>query len=172
MCDTEQMPRALLSVYDKTGIIEFARALHDLGWELLFSGGKARYRFANDSSWWSAAEQLGGKEMSYLNVLDTEAAWNLVWSFDESCAVVIKHANPCGLAVAETIEEAYRRAHACDPLSAFGGIVAINRPCSTAMAHDLGEVFTEVLAQNGIRVIVQPGGSLRDDDTIACLSNP
>jgi phosphoribosylaminoimidazolecarboxamide formyltransferase/IMP cyclohydrolase len=105
----------------------------------------ARYTVDGEHSWWSTTEQLGGKEMSYLNVLDSEAACKLAWSFDEPCAVVIKHANPCGLAVATTIEAAYRNAHACDPLSAFGGVVAINREATVEMAHDLKEVFTEVL---------------------------
>jgi phosphoribosylaminoimidazolecarboxamide formyltransferase/IMP cyclohydrolase len=105
----------------------------------------ARYTVDGEHSWWSASQQFGGKEMSYLNVLDSEAACKLAWSFDEPCAVVIKHANPCGLAIATTIEDAYRNAHACDPLSAFGGVVALNREATVEMAHDLKEVFTEVL---------------------------
>ena len=105
----------------------------------------ARYTVDGEQSWWSATQQFGGKEMSYLNVLDSEAAWKLAWSFDEPCAVVIKHANPCGLAIGATIETAYRKAHACDPLSAFGGVVALNREATVEMANDLKEVFTEVL---------------------------
>ena len=105
----------------------------------------ARYTVEGTQDWWSSTRQLGGKEMSYLNVLDSEAACRLAWSFDEPCAVVIKHANPCGLAVAATIEDAYREAHACDPLSAFGGVVALNRQATVEMARDLSEVFTEVL---------------------------
>ena len=105
----------------------------------------ARYTVDGEQSWWSTIRQLGGKEMSYLNVLDSEAACRLAWSFDEPCAVVIKHANPCGLAIATTIEDAYRNAHACDPLSAFGGVVALNREATVEMARDLSEVFTEVL---------------------------
>ena len=105
----------------------------------------ARYTVDGEQSWWSTIRQLGGKEMSYLNVLDSEAACRLAWSFDEPCAVVIKHANPCGLAIATTIEDAYRNAHACDPLSAFGGVVALNREATVEMANDLKEVFTEVL---------------------------
>jgi phosphoribosylaminoimidazolecarboxamide formyltransferase / IMP cyclohydrolase len=105
----------------------------------------ARYTVDGEHGWWSTIRQLGGKEMSYLNVLDSEAACKLAWSFDEPCAVVIKHANPCGLAIAHNIENAYRNAHACDPLSAFGGVVAINREATVEMARDLSEVFTEVL---------------------------
>ena len=105
----------------------------------------ARYRVVGESSWWSSAEQLGGKEMSYLNVFDADAAWSLVHQFAEPAAVVVKHANPCGLAVAPDIETAYKRAHECDPVSAFGGIVGLNRPMTKATAQALVEVFTEVV---------------------------
>ena len=74
--------------------------------------------------------QHGGKELSYLNLYDTEAAWRLVHRFDDPACVIVKHANPCGVAVAEDIGEAYVRANACDPVSAFGGIVAVNRTVS------------------------------------------
>ena len=88
--------------------------------------------------------------MSYLNVYDTEAAWRLVHSLgDGPAAVVIKHANPCGVAVAHDITTAYQRAHACDPVSAYGGIVAVNRPVTVAMAEALAPVFTEVLVAPG-----------------------
>ena len=84
--------------------------------------------------------------MSYLNVYDADAAWRLVWSLGEGPAVaIIKHANPCGVAVAADITTAYRNAHACDPVSAFGGIVAVNRPLPLALAEALSPVFTEVV---------------------------
>ena len=105
----------------------------------------ARYRVVGERSWWSSAEQLGGKEMSYLNVFDADAAWSLVHRFAEPAAVVVKHANPCGLAVATDITTAYKQAHECDPMSAFGGIVGLNRPMSKAAALALVEVFTEVV---------------------------
>ena len=136
----------------------------------------ARYAVDGEQSWWSTIRQLGGKEMSYLNVLDSEAACRLAWSFDEPCAVVIKHANPCGLAIATTIEDAYRNAHACDPLSAFGGVVALNREATVEMARDLSEVFTEVLiapsyevgaieilsAKKNLRVLQSPAPTPQD----------
>ena len=136
----------------------------------------ARYTVDGEQSWWSTIRQLGGKEMSYLNVLDSEAACRLAWSFDEPCAVVIKHANPCGLAIATTIEDAYRNAHACDPLSAFGGVVALNREATVEMARDLSEVFTEVLiapsyevgaieilsAKKNLRVLQSPAPTPQD----------
>jgi len=105
----------------------------------------ARYRIEGTTSWWSTAQQLGGKEMSYLNVLDGEAAWNLVSSFNEPCVAIIKHANPCGLAVAEDIETAYERALACDPVSAFGGVVALNQLVNLSVAEQVIDIFTEVV---------------------------
>ena len=105
----------------------------------------ARYRIEGNNSWWSTAQQLGGKEMSYLNVLDGEAGWNLVSSFDKPCVAIIKHANPCGLAVAENIETAYERALACDPISAFGGVVALNQLVNISVAEQVIDIFTEVV---------------------------
>jgi phosphoribosylaminoimidazolecarboxamide formyltransferase/IMP cyclohydrolase len=88
--------------------------------------------------------------MSYLNVYDTEAAWRLVHSIGERpAAVVIKHANPCGVAVADDIETAYARAHACDTVSAFGGIIALNRIVTLEVARAIAPVFTEVLVAPG-----------------------
>jgi phosphoribosylaminoimidazolecarboxamide formyltransferase/IMP cyclohydrolase len=105
----------------------------------------ARYRIVGNTSWWSTAKQLGGKEMSYLNVLDSEAAWNLVSNFDSPCVAIIKHANPCGMAIAKTIDMAYKNALACDPVSAFGGIVALNRTVNLAVAEQVVDTFTEVV---------------------------
>jgi phosphoribosylaminoimidazolecarboxamide formyltransferase / IMP cyclohydrolase len=105
----------------------------------------ARYRFDGASGWWDEAVQHGGKELSYLNLYDTEAAWRLVHRFGEPACVIVKHANPCGVAVAGDVGEAYVRANACDPVSAFGGIVAVNRPVTTEMAEALAPVFTEVV---------------------------
>jgi phosphoribosylaminoimidazolecarboxamide formyltransferase/IMP cyclohydrolase len=100
--------------------------------------------------WWDTVVQHGGKDMSYLNVWDAEAAWQLVHELgDDPAAVVIKHANPCGVAVASDITTAWRNAHECDPVSAFGGIVAVNRPVTGAMAEGLAEIFTEVLIAPG-----------------------
>ena len=106
----------------------------------------ARYRVGDAASWWDTAAQLGGKPMSYLNVYDTDAAWRLAHSLGpDPAAVVVKHANPCGAAAHDDIAEAYRRAHACDPVSAFGGVVALNRPVTPELAASLSDVFTEVV---------------------------
>ena len=107
-------------------------------------------RYSTSESWWDTAVRHQGKEMSYLNVFDAEAAWQLVHSLDtRPTAVVVKHANPCGAAVAPDISTAYRRAHEGDPVSAFGGIVALNEPMTLQVAESLVEVFTEVVIAPG-----------------------
>jgi phosphoribosylaminoimidazolecarboxamide formyltransferase/IMP cyclohydrolase len=93
----------------------------------------------------AAAEQLHGKEMSYNNYLDTDAARRAANDFDEPAVAIIKHANPCGIAVGTDVAEAHRKAHECDPVSAFGGVIAVNRPVSVEMARQVAEVFTEVI---------------------------
>src|SRR5690606_1734717 len=94
----------------------------------------------------AGAEQLHGKEMSYNNYVDGDAALRAAYDFTDPCVAIIKHANPCGIAVGADIAEAHRKAHACDPVSAFGGVVAANRPVTAAMAEQLADVFTEVVA--------------------------
>jgi len=101
----------------------------------------------------ATAQQLQGKELSYNNINDTDAAFECVSEFDPSVAaacVIVKHANPCGVATAETALEAYRLALRCDPVSAFGGIVAFNRPIDEQTAQAVCEVFTEVIIAPGI----------------------
>ncbi|MFI9047812.1 bifunctional phosphoribosylaminoimidazolecarboxamide formyltransferase/IMP cyclohydrolase [Streptomyces sp. NPDC053427] len=95
------------------------------------------------------AEQLHGKEMSYNNFTDTEAARRAAYDQSEPCVAIIKHANPCGIAVGAEVAEAHRKAHECDPLSAFGGVIAVNRPVSLAMAEQVAEIFTEVIVAPG-----------------------
>jgi phosphoribosylaminoimidazolecarboxamide formyltransferase/IMP cyclohydrolase len=94
----------------------------------------------------ASAEQLQGKELSYNNLNDTDAAFELVSEFTETPAVaIIKHANPCGVAQGESLLAAYEKALACDPVSAFGGIVALNRPLDAALASELTKLFLEVI---------------------------
>ncbi len=92
------------------------------------------------------AKVLHGKEMSYNNYVDIEAAWRAAHDHDKPAVAIIKHTNPCGIAVANSISEAYQRAHQCDPVSAFGGVIAANRPITREMAAQVAEVFTEVIA--------------------------
>jgi phosphoribosylaminoimidazolecarboxamide formyltransferase/IMP cyclohydrolase len=91
------------------------------------------------------AAQLHGKEMSFNNYVDTEAAWNLVRDFSETAVAIIKHTNPSGLGTAEGNDEAYKRALSTDPVSAFGGIVALNRVVDRTVAESVNQVFTEVI---------------------------
>ncbi|CAB0898261.1 bifunctional phosphoribosylaminoimidazolecarboxamide formyltransferase/inosine monophosphate cyclohydrolase [Corynebacterium diphtheriae] len=92
------------------------------------------------------ATQLHGKEMSYNNYTDSDAAWRAAWDHERPCVAIIKHANPCGIAVSDvSIAEAHRTAHACDPVSAFGGVIASNREVSVDMAKQVSEIFTEVI---------------------------
>ena len=88
------------------------------------------------------AEVLGGKEMSFNNYVDADAAWQLVCDFDETACAIIKHMNPAGAATGASLEEAYRRALATDPVSAFGGIVAFNRRVDERAARAATEIFT------------------------------
>ena len=83
--------------------------------------------------------------MSYNNYVDTDAAWRAAYDFAEPCVAIIKHANPCGIAVGADIADAHRKAHACDPTSAFGGVIATNGPVTETMADQLGDIFTEVI---------------------------
>ncbi len=93
----------------------------------------------------AAAEQLHGKEMSYNNFVDTDAARRAAHDFDEPAVAIIKHANPCGIAVGTDVAEAHRRAHECDPTSAFGGVIAVNRAVSVELATQVADIFTEVI---------------------------
>ncbi len=95
------------------------------------------------------ALQHHGKEMSFNNYTDADAAWRAAFDHSEPCVAIIKHANPCGIAIASDIASAYRAAHACDPVSAFGGVVAANRSITVEMATALAMVFTEVVIAPG-----------------------
>jgi phosphoribosylaminoimidazolecarboxamide formyltransferase/IMP cyclohydrolase len=147
---TDPLPDSIHLSLERVQDLRYGENPHQVG---------ARYRFSHGSGWWDEATQHHGKEMSYLNLYDTEAAWRLAWSVGEDPTVaVIKHANPCGIASHADIAEAYIRANACDPVSAFGGIVAVNRRVPLGLAEALSEVFTEV--------VVAPS---YDDDAMAKL---
>lgn len=103
------------------------------------------YQFVTEKTGVLAATQFQGKPLSYNNILDAEAASSCVREFSEPTAVIVKHANPCGVATATTIEKAYERAFAADSVSAFGGIIALNRPCTKAIAEAINSVFMEIV---------------------------
>jgi phosphoribosylaminoimidazolecarboxamide formyltransferase / IMP cyclohydrolase len=136
----------------------------------------ALYRNGYGAGGLAEAQQLHGKAMSYNNYTDGDAARRAAYDFDEPAVAIIKHANPCGIATGSDIAEAHRKAHACDPLSAFGGVIASNRPVSVQMAEQIAPIFTEVViapgydegateilsAKKNIRLLIteplQPGG--------------
>jgi len=120
--------------------------------------GAALYTSAHFPGGLASAEQLHGKEMSYNNYVDADAARRAAYDHTAPCVAIIKHANPCGIAVGDDIADAYRKAFDCDPVSAFGGVVATNRPVTLAMAEVMAEVFTEV--------VVAPSF---DDDALTAL---
>ncbi|HEV7888024.1 MAG TPA: bifunctional phosphoribosylaminoimidazolecarboxamide formyltransferase/IMP cyclohydrolase, partial [Acidimicrobiales bacterium] len=140
----EPLPPTIHLALEKAQDLRYGENPHQVG---------ARYRSVCPAGWWDTAEQHGGKELSYLNLYDTEAAWRLVHDLGEAtgqpCVAIIKHANPCGVAVASDITAAYKLAHECDPRSAFGGIVASNRPILVSLAEALAPVFTEVVVAPG-----------------------
>lgn len=129
-------PAWIGGTYDKASVLRYGENPHQKAALYLNGFGPAGL---------AQAEQLHGKEMSYNNYVDTDAARRAANDFDEPAVAIIKHANPCGIAVGADIAEAHRRAHECDPVSAFGGVIAANRPVSVAMAEQVAEVFTEVI---------------------------
>ncbi|MDD4801638.1 MAG: bifunctional phosphoribosylaminoimidazolecarboxamide formyltransferase/IMP cyclohydrolase [Syntrophomonas sp.] len=116
------------------------------------------YRSMNPGLGLADAKQLNGKALSYNNIIDTQAAWSLVKEFEGTACVIVKHTNPCGTALGDTAEQAFDKALAGDPLSAFGGIIAFNRPLDLAAARKAAEPFMEC--------IIAPG---YDDDALECL---
>ncbi|BBZ68567.1 bifunctional purine biosynthesis protein PurH [Mycolicibacterium insubricum] len=104
--------------------------------------------YADNAGWpgLAQAEQLHGKEMSYNNFTDADAAWRAAFDHEDICVAIIKHANPCGIAVSDvSVADAHRKAHECDPLSAFGGVIATNTTVSVEMAETVAGIFTEVI---------------------------
>ncbi len=112
----------------------------------------ATYRLPGTPAWWDSAHQVQGKEMSYNNFLDADAAWRLVNRFDQPAAVIVKHTNPCGVAAGDTIADAFSKAWACDPTSAFGSVIALNRVVDEPCAHAM-------LEAGFIEVVVAPGAA-------------
>ena len=152
--------------YDKATVLRYGENPHQKAALYLNGFGAAGL---------AQAQQLHGKEMSYNNYVDTDAARRAANDFDEPAVAIVKHANPCGIAVGRDIAQAHRRAHECDPVSAFGGVIAANRPVTVDMARQVAEVFTEVIVapayddgavevlaqKKNIRILIAPtdGGS-------------
>lgn len=135
--DGSGFPAWVGATWDKSAVLRYGENPHQPA---------ALYRSGFGPGGLAAAEQLHGKEMSYNNYVDTDAARRAAYDHGEQPTVaIIKHANPCGIAVGADVAEAHRRAHQCDPVSAFGGVIATNVPVSVEMARQVAEVFTEVI---------------------------
>ncbi|MFR9676254.1 bifunctional phosphoribosylaminoimidazolecarboxamide formyltransferase/IMP cyclohydrolase [Streptomyces sp. TR06-5] len=131
-------PEFFGATYERTAVLRYGENPH-----------QAAALYATGNGGLAQAEQLHGKEMSYNNYTDTEAARRAAYDHDDPCVAVIKHANPCGIATGADVAEAHRKAHACDPLSAYGGVVAVNRPVSRKLAEQVAGIFTEVIIAPG-----------------------
>ncbi|MEU5398792.1 bifunctional phosphoribosylaminoimidazolecarboxamide formyltransferase/IMP cyclohydrolase [Streptomyces sp. NPDC005963] len=135
--DESGFPDFVGVTYERSSVLRYGENPHQAA--ALYVGGDVQ------QGGLAQAEQLHGKEMSYNNYTDTEAARRAAYDHDEPCVAIIKHANPCGIAIGEDVAEAHRKAHACDPVSAFGGVIAVNRPVSVTLAEQIAKVFTEVV---------------------------
>ena len=133
----KQFPQTYARSWDRAHVLRYGENPHQ---------DAALYLDPLNTRGFANAEQLGGKPMSYNNYVDADAAWRAVWDFAPQIAVaVVKHNNPCGLAVAATAAEAHRKAHACDPMSAYGGVIATNSTVTLDMAQSVRPIFTEVI---------------------------
>jgi phosphoribosylaminoimidazolecarboxamide formyltransferase/IMP cyclohydrolase len=130
-------PAWVAATWNKSAVLRYGENPHQPA---------ALYRSGFGPGGLAAAQQLHGKEMSYNNYVDTDAARRAAYDHgDQPTVAIIKHANPCGIAVGADVAEAHRRAHECDPVSAFGGVIATNVAVSVAMAEQVAEIFTEVI---------------------------
>lgn len=133
--EPEEFPQSVSPVFGLSRVLRYGENPHQSA--ALYTDGSG--------TGLASAEQLHGKEMSYNNYVDTESARRAAHEHAEPCVAIIKHSNPCGIAVGSDVAEAHRKAHACDPLSAFGGVIAVNRPVSAELAEQIAEIFTEVV---------------------------
>ena len=134
--EAEQFPAWLGQSWERADVLRYGENPHQ---------GAALYRAHSGELGLAGAEQLHGKPMSYNNYVDADAARRAAYDFTEPAVAIIKHANPCGVATGRDIDEAYCKAHATDPVSAFGGVVSANRTVTVEMAVELSQVFTEVI---------------------------
>lgn len=131
---SEELPDWFGRIYKRENTLRYGENPHQSA--AIYSGGPAGI---------VGAVQLHGKEMSFNNYTDADAAWRAALDHEQPCVAIIKHANPCGISISTEIAVAHSNAHECDPVSAFGGVVAANRQVSLAMAQKLSEIFTEVV---------------------------
>jgi phosphoribosylaminoimidazolecarboxamide formyltransferase/IMP cyclohydrolase len=165
----QRLPAWVGGTWRRTAVLRYGENPHQQA---------ALYRDAAAWPGLAQAEQLHGKEMSYNNYTDADAAWRAAFDHEQICVAIIKHANPCGIAISSaSVADAHRKAHECDPLSAFGGVIATNTTVSVEMAETVADIFTEVIIapayepgaveilqrKKNIRILVasepQPGGN-------------
>lgn len=137
----ERLPFRLHYAFDRQQRMRYGENPHQQA-ALYVPAGRSHHGFA-------AARQLQGKELSYNNLVDLDAAWSLAREFSAPAAIIIKHNNPCGAAEHANLTEAYRRALACDPVSAFGGVIAFNRSLDEETAEEVAKLFAECIAAPG-----------------------
>ncbi|MDQ1305098.1 MAG: Bifunctional purine biosynthesis protein PurH [Actinomycetota bacterium] len=134
------LPAWVAGVWERAEVLRYGENPHQQA---------AMYVSAHADGGIAGADQLHGKPMSYNNFVDADAAYRTAYDFQLPAVAIIKHANPCGIAVGADVAEAHRRANETDPVSAFGGVIASNRPVSAAMAEQVAEIFTEVIVAPG-----------------------
>jgi phosphoribosylaminoimidazolecarboxamide formyltransferase / IMP cyclohydrolase len=133
-------PEVVTGLWARRGVLRYGENPHQ---------GAALYARPGAPPGLATAAVLHGKAMSYNNYVDAAAAWRAAFDFSQPCVAIIKHANPCGVAVGADLAEAHRKAHACDPVSAYGGVIAANGIVTGAMAAQVAGVFTEVVVAPG-----------------------
>ncbi|MFE7564974.1 bifunctional phosphoribosylaminoimidazolecarboxamide formyltransferase/IMP cyclohydrolase [Kitasatospora sp. NPDC057500] len=134
----DAFPAFLGSAFERQNVLRYGENPHQ---------GAALY--TDGTGGLAGARQLHGKEMSYNNYVDTDAARRAAYDHAEPAVAIIKHANPCGIATGADVAEAHRKAHECDPVSAYGGVIAVNRPVTVALAEQIAPIFTEVVVAPG-----------------------
>jgi phosphoribosylaminoimidazolecarboxamide formyltransferase/IMP cyclohydrolase len=139
LADVEGFPDTLRLSFNKAFDLRYGENPHQRA--ALYSDGTG--------SGVANGKQLQGKELSYNNIVDLQAAWDLAQEFEEPVVAIIKHTNPCGTAAAPTLSEAYKRALECDPISAFGGVIGVNRTIDADTATEMAKLFLEVIAAPG-----------------------
>jgi phosphoribosylaminoimidazolecarboxamide formyltransferase / IMP cyclohydrolase len=139
-------PAVVAAAWTRHEALRYGENPHQ-GAALYLAAGQANP--AGEAGGVATARQLSGKAMSYNNYVDADAAWRAAWTFDEPCVAIMKHANPCGIAVDADIAVAHAKANACDPASAFGGVIAANRTITAELATQVAEIFTEVIIAPG-----------------------
>ena len=161
--DGSGFPAWVGATWDRGDVLRYGENPHQRA--ALYRNGHAPHGLA-------VGEQLHGKAMSYNNYVDADAAWRAAYDHSAPAVAIIKHANPCGIAVGADLADAHAKAHACDPVSAYGGVIAANGVVTRAMAEQIAPVFTEVVlapgfddgalevltAKKNLRVLVVPGG--------------